>query len=147
MIRIEEKEAVEFIAERANGLPIFVWQVIRDLRINKKNLNMQNVKEIPKGMLDYVDRILWRALRLKRERFPVLILLLLMTDVYKNSMHIDVFNMAYVVIKERLERRYLSSEEALFSELLDRITRYLYKNEQDYAYALPHDAWVDVLVN
>ena len=143
-IKIEEKEAIDHLVEKAEGLPIYIWQTIRDLRIRKQPLNGVTVKETPVGMYNYVDKILWRILDAHRERFMILLLLLIMTDLFKHAINIDVFNILYIIIKEKWEGKLLS-KEALLSNLLDKTTRYLIKDQTTYTYKLPHDTWADVL--
>jgi len=144
-IRVAEQEAMDIVAEKAQGLPVYVWQVIRELRILKKPLTIEFAKLIPEGMLEYVDDILWRVLDEDPERYEVLLTLLIMSDMKRYAIHQDLFNYVFLVAKERRLRKKISIEEALFSTLLDRITRYLARESATYSFRLPHDSWGDVL--
>ncbi|MEX0567952.1 MAG: ATP-binding protein, partial [Candidatus Njordarchaeota archaeon] len=144
-IRIAEREAVEEVVEKAQGLPVYIWQVIRELKIRREPLTIQYAKTIPQGMLDYIDDILWRTLGGKPERYEALLTLLCMTDFTKYAVHQDLYNYIYLVAKENRIKRRVGLEEIMMDQTLEAITRYLARESTTYAFRLPHDSWADVL--
>ena len=144
-IIIEDPTAIDIIIDKADGLPVYIWQVIRELRISKKPLTKDYAEKIPEGMYDYVDDILWRVLDEHEERYEILATLLIMADMHKYAIHQDLYNAVFVTVKEFKEKRSFPLEEAMFSDLLDAITRYLARESATYSFRLPHDSWADVL--
>ncbi|MCR8463681.1 MAG: hypothetical protein NDP16_06020, partial [Crenarchaeota archaeon] len=128
------------------GLPVYIWQVIRDLVISRRNvLDIDFANEIPEGMLEYVDRILWGVIGNADDRLETLLTLMTMTLMPEYEMHQDLFNAVYIEA-----RREIRGEEAppqavlLGSRTLDNIGRYLARTPH-YSFKLPHDSWADVL--
>jgi len=144
-IRILDDSAINLVCKKAQGLPVYIWQLIRELKIRKSDLTIEYAETIPQGMFDYVDDILWRVLDEHPERYEILLTLLIMTDMPKYAIHQDLYNSVFVVCKERRLGRELRLEEALFSDLLDKITRYLVRDSTTFSFRLPHDSWGDVL--
>jgi len=144
-IKILDEEATNLVCEKAQGLPVYIWQLVRELKIRNLDLTINFAEQIPQGMLDYVDDILWRVLDEHPERYEVLLTLLIMSDMPRYAIHQDLYNAVFVISKERRSGRKLSIEEALFSDLLDKITRYLMRESVTYSFRLPHDSWADVL--
>jgi tetratricopeptide (TPR) repeat protein len=144
-IKILEDEAIGMVVEKAQGLPVYVWQLVRELKIKKSDLNVDFARQIPQGMFDYVDDILWRVLGEHPERYEVLITLLCMADMLRYAVHQDLYNAVFVTAKTMRTGREYRLEEALFSDLLDNITRYLAREGISYTFRLPHDSWGDVL--
>lgn len=144
-IKIEDKIAVKEVVKKAEGLPVYVWQVVRELKIRKKALSIEYAKTIPQGMLDYVDDILWRLLGGKTERYEALLTLLIMTDFVKFSVHQDLYNYIYLVAKERRMKTRLSLGDIITDVTIEDISRYLARDSNAYAFRLPHDSWADVL--
>ena len=144
-IRIEDEEAVEIIVEKAGGLPVYIWQVIRELKIRKQNLTKEFAKTIPQGMLDYVDDILWRLLGGKPERYEALLTLLIMTDFTKYAVHQDLYNYIYLIAKEKRTKQKLGIEDIIMDTTIEDISRYLAREGTTYSFRLPHDSWADVL--
>ena len=144
-ITIESPQVYLIVAKKAKRLPVYVWQLIRDLKINKLNiLTREFAEKVPEGMLDYVDNILWRVLDEHEERREILLTLIILSDMPNYEMHQELFNIVYVMAKEELYGRKFDLKSALFSDLLDRISRYLAKSSK-YSVRLPHDSWKDVL--
>ena len=144
-ITVRDKEAIDVIVKKSQGLPVYIWQVIRELKINKSDLTLDFAKRIPQGMLDYVDDILWRILGGKEERYEVLLTFLIMTDFVKYSVHQDLYTYIYQVAKERRLKRKISREEIMFDQVFDEASRYLAREGSAYSFRLPHDSWADVL--
>ena len=144
-VKIVDKDSVEIVCNKAQGLPVYIWQVVRELRIKGGDLTTDFASKIPQGMFDYVDDILWRVLDEHDERYEVLLTLLIMSDMPRFALHQDLYNSVFIVSKERRVGKKLGIEEALFSDLLDRITRYLSRESKTYSFRLPHDSWGDVL--
>jgi len=144
-IRIADKEAVDEVIEKAGGLPVYIWQVIRELRIRREPLTLEFAKTIPQGMLDYIDDILWRTLGGQPERYEALIALLCMTDFIKYAVHQDLYNYIYLRAKELRTKRRVTLDEIMLDETLEAISRYLARESATYSFRLPHDSWADVL--
>ena len=144
-VKIQDQAAIDVVVEKAEGLPIYIWQVVRELKINRKSLTMEYAGQIPQGMLDYVDDILWRILDEHPERYEILLTLLIMCDLQKYAIHQDVYNYIFITAKEIRTGKKYKLEDALFSDLLNRITRYLAREAMTYSFRLPHDSWGDVL--
>ena len=144
-VEICDEDAVDIVCRKADGLPVYIWQAIRDLKILGKCLDKKYADQIPKGMLKYVDNILWRVIGNSPEKYNVLPLLLIMTDLPRYSAHFDLFYALYVAIKEHRNRRKIKIEDAIFSDSLDMIMRYLLVDKEKHILRIPHDSWVDVL--
>ena len=144
-INLVDEEAINIVVNKASGLPVYIWQVIRELKIVKKDLTKDFALRIPQGMYDYVDDILWRVIGDHEDRYNVLLALLLMTDMPRYRMHQDLFNASFVIAKRESMGRQVGLKEALLSDILDSITRYLAREADTYSFRLPHDSWADVL--
>jgi len=144
-IRIEDESAIKEVVKKASGLPVYVWQVVRELKIMKKNLTIEYARAIPTGMLDYIDDILWRVLGGVPERYEALITLLIMTDFLKYSIHQDLYNYIYLLAKEKRLKKKLTLDDILLDPVIEDITRYLAKDKITFSFRLPHDSWADVL--
>ena len=144
-VRIIDKDAIDEVVKKSQGLPVYVWQVIRELRIRKEGLSLDFARSIPRGMLDYVDDILWRLLGGKPERFEVLLTLLCMTDFVRFSVHQDLYNYIYMVAKERRLKRRVTVEDIIVDPIMEDVSRYLAREGATYSFRLPHDSWADVL--
>jgi len=144
-IRVVDKEAISEVVRKAQGLPVYVWQVIRELKISKEDLTLEFARRIPSGMLDYVDDILWRILGGKEERYEALITLLTMTDFVRYAVHQDLYTYIYLAAKEQRLKRRLTMDDILLDTTFDDITRFLAKEKLTYSFRLPHDSWADVL--
>ena len=145
VVRIADENAIDEVVRKANGLPVYVWQVVRELKIRKQPLTLSFAKSIPQGMLDYVDDILWRLLGGKPERYEVLLTLLCMTDFARYAVHQDLFTYIYLVAKERRIKKRLSLEDIVMDVVVEDVGRYLAREGASYAFRLPHDSWADVL--
>ena len=144
-IAVEDPEAIEVIVRKSEGLPVYVWQVIRELKIKGESLNMEFAKNIPQGMLDYVDDILWRLLGGRPERYEALLTLLIMTDFRKYMVHQDLYNYIYLIAKQKRLKTTLRLEDIITDTTIEDITRYLARDKGAYSFRLPHDSWADVL--
>jgi len=144
-IRIAEKEAVEEVVEKAQGLPVYIWQVIRELKIRREPLTVEYARTIPQGMLDYVDDILWRTLGGKPERYEALLTLLCMTDFVRYAVHQDLYVYIYLLAKSKRIGSNLEFDAIIMDTTLEAITRYLARETMTYSFRLPHDSWADVL--
>ena len=144
-IHIVDRNAIDVVISKANGLPVYIWQVIRELRIRGEPLTLSFANAIPRGMYDYVDNILWRAIGNSEDRYETLLTLLCMTDFVKYLVNQDLYNAIFVTAKEKIRKQKFNMEEALYSDTLDRISRYLARDRQTLSFKLPHDSWADVL--
>ncbi|MCR8453711.1 MAG: ATP-binding protein [Crenarchaeota archaeon] len=139
-------EAADVVVKKAGRLPVYIWQVIRDLVISRRNvLDIDFANKIPEGMLEYVDRILWSVVGDADDRLETLLTLMTMTLMPEYEMHQDLFDAVYIEA-----RREIKGEEAppravlLGSQTLNKIRRYLARAPH-YSFRLPHDSWADVL--
>lgn len=140
-----EPEADKMIIEKANNLPVYIWQAIRDLKITGKYLlTKEFAKEIPAGMLNYVDDILWRVLDEHKDRYGLLLTLLIMADLPKYEINLDLLISVFAESLGEIRRKRATIAEASLNELLGKIMRYLIKVDP-YTFKLPHDSWGDVL--
>ena len=144
-IAVEDSEAIDIIVGKSEGLPVYVWQVVRELKIKGGPLNLEFAKKIPQGMLDYVDDILWRLLGGRPERYEALLTLLIMTDFRKYMVHQDLYNYIYLIAKQRRLKTTLRLEDIITDTTIEDITRYLARDKGTYSFRLPHDSWADVL--
>ena len=145
VVKVLEDVALDEVVRKAQGLPVYVWQVVRELKIRKESLTLSFAKSIPQGMLDYVDDILWRLLGGKPERYEVLLTLLCMTDFARYAVHQDLFTYIYLVAKERRVKKRLSLEDIVMDVVIEDVGRYLAREGASYSFRLPHDSWADVL--
>ncbi|MEX2690777.1 MAG: hypothetical protein Q6351_010730 [Candidatus Njordarchaeum guaymaensis] len=144
-IRVVDKEAIDTIVQKAQGLPVYVWQIIRELKIKRENLTLEFAKTIPRGMLDYIDNILWRLLGGKAERYEVLLTLLIITDFARYSVHQDLYTYIYMAAKELRIKNKVTIEDIIMDRVIEDTSRYLAREGATYAFRLPHDSWADVL--
>ena len=141
-----EPEAARIVVSKAKNLPVYIWQVIRDLTIARKTrLDVEFANRIPEGMLEYVDKILWDVLGDKEDRKEVLLTLMIMTNMPEYEMHQDLFNAVFVEATKEIRGIEASSKAILLkSDTLDKVCRYLARTPR-YSFRLPHDSWADVL--
>lgn len=138
--------AINIVISKAKNLPVYIWQVIRDLTIVRKDkLDIDFANKIPEGMLEYVDRILWNVLGEKDDRREVLLTLLIMTNMPEYEMHQDLFNAVFVEATKEIKGIEAPSRTIILrSDTLDKVCRYLARTPR-YSFRLPHDSWADVL--
>lgn len=138
--------AINIVISKAKNLPVYIWQVIRDLTIARKDrLEIDFANRIPEGMLEYVDRILWNVLGEKADRREVLLTLLIMTNMPEYEMHQDLFNAVFVEATKEIKGIEAPSRTIILgSDALDKVCRYLARTPR-YSFRLPHDSWADVL--
>jgi len=140
-----EKEAAVIVVRKAMGLPVYIWQVIRDLTATRRMLNLDFARRIPEGMLEYVDKILWDVLGDRDDRREVLLTLMIMTLMPEYEMHQDLFNAVFVEATREIRGVELPPKTILLgSDTLHHICRYLARTPR-YSFRLPHDSWADVL--
>jgi len=144
-VGIADREAIDEVVKKAQGLPVYVWQVVRELKIRKQPLSLPFARSIPQGMLDYVDDILWRILGGKPERYEALLALLCMTDLTKYAVHQDLYNYIYLIAKEMRLKKRLTLGDILTDAVIEDISRYLAREGATYSFRLLHDSWADVL--
>ena len=152
LLRMAEKEnivvntdAVDLVVSKAGSLPIYIWQLIRDLRVScREVLDRDFAEKIPQGMLEYVDSILWKVLDEHKEKHEVLLTLRILADMPNYELHQDLLNTVFAVAKKRIYGGKVDIKSALLSDVFDHMTRYLFKTAS-YSFKLPHDSWADVL--
>ncbi len=141
-----DPRAARIVVMKAKKLPVYIWQVIRDLAIARKfRLDEEFANRIPEGMFEYVDKILWNVLGDKEDRKEVLLTLMIMTIMPEYEMHQDLFNAVFVEATREIKGTDMSSKAILLgSDTLAHICRYLTRTPR-YSFRLPHDSWADVL--
>lgn len=144
-IQIESEEAVDIIVKKAAGIPMYVWHIVRELRILRMNLTRDFVDTSPAGLLDYIDDIFWRIMDEHEDRHALLLALRCMVDLARYAIHRDVFLVLFRIAKSTLENREIPLEKAFLSPLIDKVSRYLIQEKEYYTFRLPHDTWADVL--
>jgi len=138
-------EAVDIAVKKAQSLPIYIWQIIRDLKIQGKSiLTKEFAKKVPEGMLSYVDSILWRILNTHPDRYALLLTLLIVSDLPRYEINIDVLNTVFAESLRILRSEEVTIAEAVLNEIYANILRYMVRVDK-YTYKLPHDSWGDVL--
>ncbi|MEX0568409.1 MAG: hypothetical protein Q6363_004510, partial [Candidatus Njordarchaeota archaeon] len=143
-IRVDE-DAKDIVVSKSGNLPIYIWQLIRDLKVNRKDvLDREFAERIPHGMLEYVDDILWKVLDDHEEKFEILLTLRILADMPNYEMHQDLMNTVFAISKSRIHGKEVDLRSALLSDIYGHIVRYLFKTVY-YSFRLPHDSWVDVL--
>jgi len=144
-VKIIDNAAIDVVIEKAEGLPVYIYQLVRELKVGRKNLNKAFAEQIPQGMLDYIDDILWRVLDEHPDRYKVLLLLRIIASMFKYTIHKHLYNYLFAVISETIDGKKMTINRVLFNDLLTSITRYLFSENRTYSYRLPHDSWADVL--
>ena len=139
-------EAVDIVVKKAERLPVYIWQIIRDLVISRSTvLDVEFARRIPQGMLEYVDRILWNVVGEAEDRLEVLLTLITMTHMPEYEMHQDLFNAVFIEATREIKGIDAPPQVILLrSRTLDKVRRYLVRTPR-YSFRLPHDSWADVL--
>ncbi|RZD33464.1 MAG: hypothetical protein CXT75_11735 [Methanobacteriota archaeon] len=140
-------ESVEILAEYAEGSPIYVWSMVREMMHRSvKTLTAEYIKENSvKGMINYVAQLLQRLLKDGEEYreggLHALASLIFLSDHMEERYSNDYFFDAYV---EELSKH---TEEILGDKMnpktLNLVLAYLPIN--DSVIRFPHDTWPDVL--
>ncbi len=138
-------DATRIIVKKAMNLPVYIWQVIRDAKIQGRNiLTTDFARKIPAGMLNFVDSILWRVLDRHHDRYALLLTLLIMSDMPKYEVNIDLLNAIFAESLSIIRSENVPIAKAVLNTLYGKILMYIAKIDP-YTYKLPHDAWGDVL--
>jgi hypothetical protein len=140
-------ESVDILAEYAEGSPIYVWSMVREMMHRSvKTLTAEYIKENSvKGMINYVAQLLQRLLKDGEEYreggLHALASLIFLSDHMEERYCNDYFFDAYV---EELSKH---TEEKLGDKMnpktLNLVLAYLPIN--DSVIRFPHDTWPDVL--
>jgi len=140
-------ESVNVLAEYAEGSPIYVWSMVREMMHRSvKNLSAEYIQENSvKGMINYVAQLLQRLLKDGEEYrdggLHALASLIFLSDHMEERYCNDYFFDAYV---EQLSKH---TEEKLGDKMnpktLNLVLAYLPIN--DSVIRFPHDTWPDVL--
>lgn len=147
-INLGDTQVAQVIARKSEGLPIFVWHIIREHMQTHEPITRDYVlHELPSGVQEYVDRLINRMLsdiEPRRERTILLGLLVMLAHLPEYKIHRDMFLALYAEMQAWITGRSIPTRNALMSDKVDRIATWLMKKEK-YFDRLPHDIWADVL--
>ena len=140
-------DAVEMLAEYAEGSPIYVWSMVREMMHRSvKGLTKEYIQENSvKGMINYVAQLLQRLLKDGEEYRPgglhALASLIFLSDHMEERYCNDYFFDAYVEVLSKYTEDKL--DDKMNPKTLNLVLAYLPIN--DSVIRFPHDTWPDVL--
>ncbi len=142
------QEAADIVIRKAEGLPVYIWMVTRELRDGGiKELDVSLASKIPSGMIEYIEEILHRILferdHIKKGAYTTALTLLCFTDLAEYRMHVDHVKPLFRELSE-LVKRSLGSDD-FEPSTLRKALRYLIRDPKTFTYRLPHDSWADVI--
>ena len=133
------------IVEKSEGLPIYIGQLVRELKISNKPLDNNFAAKIPTGMYKYVEDILYRVLDDDPDAFSILTVLRIMADLKKGIIHQNLYDHLFLVVKKFNDKQDYGLTQVLEIPTFIKFTRYLFRVPQKFAYRFPHDSWSDVV--
>ncbi len=140
-----EEEAIEVVARKSEGFPIYLYFVAIDLDYLRREgrdviLDRSMAERIPMGMRAYVRKILDNVLygASDPDKKSIILTLLCLSDMPQHETH----EYHLMLLGEECRRLYDSKNEEVFR----RIWNYLVPNKILRSRRLPHDAWVDFLL-
>ena len=140
-------EAVAILAEYAEGSPIYVWSMVREMMHRSvKTLTKEYIEENSvKGMLNYVAQLLQRLLKdgeeYRKGGLHALASLIFLSDHMEERYCNDYFFDAYVEVLSKYTEEKL--DDKMNPKTLNLVLAYLPIN--DSVIRFPHDTWPDVL--
>jgi len=140
-------EAVKMLAEYAEGSPIYVWSMVREMMHRSvKGLTKEYIQENSvKGMINYVAQLLQRLLKDGEEYrsggLHALASLIFLSDHMEERYCNDYFFDAYVEVLSKYTEEKL--DDKMNPKTLNLVLAYLPIN--DSVIRFPHDTWPDVL--
>ncbi len=142
------QEAADIVVRKADGLPVYIWMVTRELRDGGiKELDASLASRIPAGMIEYIEEILHKILfekdHVRRGAYTTALTLLCFTDLAEYRMHVDHVKPLFRELSE-LVKRSLGSDD-FEPSTLRRALKYLIRDAKTFTYRLPHDSWADVI--
>ena len=142
-----DKTAVKLLVNFAEGSPIYVWSLIRELmHSGMRTLSKTYIQEhATKGMANYVSMLLQRLLKDGKEFRPgglhALTCMVFLTEYMdERRCHDLYFRTAAEVIAERTEEEL---NDSLHMVTFNHVMAYL--SGEGAVVRFPHDTWVDVL--
>jgi Cdc6-like AAA superfamily ATPase len=142
-----DKTAVKLLVDFAEGSPIYVWSLIRELMHSGiRTLSKTYIQEhATKGMANYVSMLLQRLLKDGKEFRPgglhALTCMVFLTEYMdERQCHDLYFRTAAEVIAERTEEEL---NDSLHMVTFNHVMAYL--SGEGAVVRFPHDTWVDVL--
>jgi len=142
-----DKTAVKLLVDFAEGSPIYVWSLIRELMHSGiRTLSKTYIQEhATKGMANYVSMLLQRLLKDGKEFRPgglhALTCMVFLTEYMdERRCHDLYFRTAAEVIAERTEEEL---NDSLHMVTFNHVMAYL--SGEGSIVRFPHDTWVDVL--
>ena len=142
-----DKTAVKLLVDFAEGSPIYVWSLIRELMHSGiRTLSKTYIREhATKGMANYVSMLLQRLLKDGKEFRPgglhSLTCMVFLTEYLdERQCHDLYFRTAAEVLAEHTEKEF---NDSLHMVTFNHVMAYL--SGEGAVVRFPHDTWVDVL--
>ena len=135
-----EEKVDEIIAKRVlkeNGNLHYLVSIINDLELKKvKKISRAILGKIPATIYNYIDQILWSALKdlSDKDREDILLVLRIMCDMPEYKIKKDILYILYDDIIDGKATR-----------AFEHIIKYLIYNPDDDSFRLPNVAWIKVL--
>ncbi|MEW5936737.1 MAG: hypothetical protein AB1665_02830, partial [Candidatus Thermoplasmatota archaeon] len=145
-----DAEAMDLLVEYAQGSPIYVWSVVRDLtNRGERRLNADYLKEnASRGMIPYVSQVMQRLMK-DGERFKpgglhtLTMLVFLATQMRDRRCHSLHLRKVSGLMNEHTVRTFEETEGAYNVGLQTHTLEYL--SGKGNVYRFPHDCWADIL--
>ncbi|MDC0526618.1 right-handed parallel beta-helix repeat-containing protein, partial [Euryarchaeota archaeon] len=140
-------DSVKILAEYAEGSPIYVWSMVREMMHRSvKTLTREYIEENSvKGMINYVAQLLQRLLKdgeeYRKGGLHALASLIFLSDHMEERYCNDYFFDAYVEVLSKYTEEKL--DDKMNPKTLNLVLAYLPIN--DSVIRFPHDTWPDVL--
>ena len=140
-------DSVKILAEYAEGSPIYVWSMVREMMHRSvKTLTREYIEENSvKGMINYVAQLLQRLLKdgeeYRKGGLHALASLIFLSDHMEERYCNDYFFDAYVEVLSKHTEEKL--DDKMNPKTLNLVLAYLPIN--DSVIRFPHDTWPDVL--
>jgi hypothetical protein len=145
-----DTDALQLLADYAQGSPIYVWSVVRDLaNRGERRLNPEYLREnASKGMVSYVSRVMQRLLK-DGEKFKpgglhtLTMLVFMATQMRDKRCHSLYFRKVSDMLDDQTAVVFQGPEGAYNVSLQSFTLEYL--SGKGNVYRFPHDCWADIL--
>ena len=142
-----DKEAVDLLVKYAEGTPIYVWLMIKEMiNQNHRNLSVDYLrKNASKGMINYVGRLLQRLLKdgpdFKKGGYHTLTMLFFLATFMTNK---ECHTAYFREVSDCLDHYTSDRLQSDFDRNTQSRVMYYLSGGGDMM-GFPHDAWADVL--